>query len=173
MAVFNDAVQRVRRGIVSAAGDAVTRSSYDSGMDAFASVGLYKLNPVDPYTLKPPGFNHCTYQVRNWFQDLPSKSNLYRYTSGSRGGASKLLPSEFIAAGAAAASLHSAGANRVDVQLTILDGAKLPPFPSIPTNATARLQSYLSDLNPSQAPPPGAVAASFAKVGLYMLVESS
>ena len=129
VAVFNDAVMRVRHAIVSAAGG--------------GGGGL----------------------------------------GGGRGGGGDdvraALPFEFIAAGAGAApgavvgGTTSAGVDqRVDVLLTILDGAMLPPFPPpIPpsnTNptadaATTRLQSYMLDLETSLAP--GAVAASFAKVG--------
>jgi hypothetical protein len=36
---------------------------------------------------------------------------------------------------------------------------------AIPANGAARLGLYLSDLHPSQVPPPGAVAALFAKAG--------
>jgi hypothetical protein len=32
-------------------------------------------------SLKLPGFNPRTYQVRNWFQNLLTKCNLYRYTA--------------------------------------------------------------------------------------------
>jgi hypothetical protein len=30
--------------------------------------GWVKLNPVDPHSLQPPGFNPCTYQVISLFQ---------------------------------------------------------------------------------------------------------
>jgi hypothetical protein len=35
------------------------------------------------HSLKAPGFNPCTYHVRNWwFQHLLSKFDLHRYTGG-------------------------------------------------------------------------------------------
>jgi hypothetical protein len=34
-------------------------------------------------SLKAPGFNPCTYQVKNGFKPSLSKCNLYRYSSGS------------------------------------------------------------------------------------------
>jgi hypothetical protein len=46
---------------------------------------LYKLNAVDPYSLKaPPGFNPRTRNVLSWFQQaFAFKWNLYRYITGS------------------------------------------------------------------------------------------
>jgi hypothetical protein len=32
------------------------------------------------HSLKPPGFNHRTYQVISKFQSVPFKLNLHRYT---------------------------------------------------------------------------------------------
>jgi hypothetical protein len=52
-----------------------------------AGVGLYKLLTSPDPQLKgawyPSGFNPCTYQVKNRFQSLPFKCNLYRYSGES------------------------------------------------------------------------------------------
>mmetsp|Transcript_30870 Transcript_30870/g.77310 ORF Transcript_30870/g.77310 Transcript_30870/m.77310 type:complete len:1493 (-) Transcript_30870:292-4770(-) len=138
--VFNDAVQRVRLRMISAAGDTSMRWIGDSGMIASAS------------------------------------------SAGTSVRRACKLPCEFLTAGSVA-SPDSASASRADVLLGILDGAKLPPFPSmddvavslgaggvgkrqaIPANGAARLGLYLSNLHPSQVPPPGAVDALFAKAG--------
>jgi hypothetical protein len=46
-----------------------------------AKVGLYKLKSVDTHSLKPPGFNPITRQVRSRFPSLCAfKCNLHRYT---------------------------------------------------------------------------------------------
>ena len=34
------------------------------------------------HSLKAPGFNPCAYRVRNWFQSLLFKRNVYRYSAG-------------------------------------------------------------------------------------------
>jgi hypothetical protein len=50
-----------------------------------AEVGLCKLNPVVTHSLKAPGSNHSTYQVKNWFQAFAFyKCNLYRDTERAR-----------------------------------------------------------------------------------------
>jgi len=91
--------------------------------------------------------------------------------AGARFGAGR-LPYEFLAAGSATSleRIRAAAENRTDVLLSILDGAVLPPFPTLDdlslslaaaTGAnthdvvsvapTAHLRRYLSKLNPSEA----------------------
>ena len=44
------------------------------------------MTPPDPYTYvaeRPPGFNPCTYQVTNRFQNVRFKRNLHRYDAGT------------------------------------------------------------------------------------------
>jgi hypothetical protein len=43
---------------------------------------LYKLNPALTYSLKAPGFNHCTYQVISWFQNLLVQIQLVQLRTG-------------------------------------------------------------------------------------------
>jgi hypothetical protein len=44
-----------------------TKAKKKHAEDWVLQVGLYKLNSVYSSRLKPPGFNHRGYQVRNWF----------------------------------------------------------------------------------------------------------
>jgi hypothetical protein len=45
-------------------------------------VGRCKLNPVDPYSLKAPGFKPLPLEYQSWFQNVPFKFNLRRYSVG-------------------------------------------------------------------------------------------
>ena len=101
--------------------------------------------------------------------------------AGTRFGTGR-LPCEFLAAGSAT-SLEWAAENCTDVLLSVLDGAVLPPFPLlddlsvslaatganthdvVSLSPTTHLRRYLSKLNLSEAPQPGATASLLAKAG--------
>eukprot|EP00227_Mantoniella_beaufortii_P015452 CAMPEP_0197574634 /NCGR_PEP_ID=MMETSP1326-20131121/301_1 /TAXON_ID=1155430 /ORGANISM="Genus nov. species nov., Strain RCC2288" /LENGTH=1713 /DNA_ID=CAMNT_0043137257 /DNA_START=40 /DNA_END=5178 /DNA_ORIENTATION=+ len=132
VAVFNDAVQRVRCRIISAAAASDATSA--------AAGSCFSINGR---------------------------------TSGSKVGASN-LPCDFLAGGSSTSLEWAAERCRTDVLLSILDGAMLPHFTPeasvntrnvLPVAATARLHLYLSELNPSEAFPPGAVTALLVKAG--------
>jgi acetoin utilization deacetylase AcuC-like enzyme len=66
------------------------------------------------HSLKPPGFNRWTHQVRNWFQAFAFKSNLYRYAEFS---------DTFFSPGTMAAALRAAGGVVYAVERVLTVGA--------------------------------------------------